>query len=514
MGLRPTLDAGADPNAEASIYVRLTDPNGQKADEITGIRWLYVSDYNQLEELAEGKGWVCVANTEDFEKLENSLQRGCSVQGRGAMHEDLMHSQNPLPDHSGVIAAYDNTEGVFSQGLCTKLSLGGVGLTGGCWGAPTSPPRIRGKWITKQSASSPVTPLELPCSPSTPLLNKLRGSAAMQPTLDEELGVTSDLKMVLNLVGRLRWRGSNWDGKLFLSEREPTGMETDSFFNVYPFYRQLRQILAVERSDWKVATCKDNNTTFKLKVGLIGFGSIGRQVAEALFEIKEADLIAICDSSTVAEMAIAWKSSKVSLSVTGESSLMFMKQTTEFGKNVGVLVSVLNPRQHEESPWGNILVNYVIDTLSLFSEDKHFVYSAHDRADPPCTDGRTDTDLPKQLPKSLPGTVYTMMYADERVPSGFNPSVKYLKVMVNSEAVKKSIVENLPEWKGVSANICFYAETNPTKRLCDPLTELLSSNEEQEADEENEPGDRLISVLTCCIRILKSVAIGGIFLMF
>uniref|UniRef100_A0A8R7QFQ5 Glyceraldehyde 3-phosphate dehydrogenase NAD(P) binding domain-containing protein n=2 Tax=Triticum urartu TaxID=4572 RepID=A0A8R7QFQ5_TRIUA len=264
----------------------------------------------------------------------------------------------------------------------------------------------------------------------------------------------------------------------------------------------------------QVATCKDNNTTFKLKVGLIGFGSIGRQVAEALFEIKEADLIAICDSSTVAEMAIAWKSSKVSLSVTGESSLMFMKQTTEFGKNVGVLVSVLNPRQHEESPWGNILVNYVIDTLSLFSEDKHFVYSAHDRADPPCTDGRTDTDLPKQLPKSLPGTVYTMMYADERVPSGFNPSVKYLKVMVNSEAVKKSIVENLPEWKGVSANICFYAETNPTKRLCDPLTELLSSNEEQEADEENEPGDRLISVLTCCIRILKSVAIGGIFLMF
>lgn len=116
--------------------------------------------------------------------------------------------------------------------------------------------------------------------------------------------------------------------------------------------------------------------------------------------------------------------------------LVLITGVIKFDCNSAVLL-FFGTRQHEKCPWGNIPVNYVIDTLSLFSEDKHFVYSAHDRVDPPCTDGRIDTDLPKQLPKSLPGTVYTMMYADERVPNGFDPSVKYLKVMVNSEAVKK-----------------------------------------------------------------------------
>lgn len=74
--------------------------------------------------------------------------------------------------------------------------------------------------------------------------------------------------------------------------------------------------------------------------------------------------------------------------------------------------------------------------LLLKKNVSFFLVKTHDlflQIDPPRNDGRIDTDLPKQLP----GTVYTMMYDDEGVPNVFNPSVKYMKFIISSKDGKK-----------------------------------------------------------------------------
>ncbi|KAE8775166.1 Glyceraldehyde-3-phosphate dehydrogenase [Hordeum vulgare] len=129
---------------------------------------------------------------------------------------------------------------------------------------------------------------------------------------------------------------------------------------------------------WKSGVPEESNTMFKLKVGLIGFGSIGRQIAEALVDIKDVDLITICDELKTSDM-----SSKFSLRGSGGKSLMFLKKAADIVNEDGILVSVIIPREHEKTPWGYLPVNYVIDMLSLSSEDKSVAYSSHDQIDPP-----------------------------------------------------------------------------------------------------------------------------------
>lgn len=132
--------------------------------------------------------------------MDNSLQRGWPEKGRGVMYEDLLHPQNTLPTYSGVMAAGEHTEGVFLQGLKTNLFREGGEVTVDRWGNPSSPPRIPGKWLTRQNMSSPISPLELTSSPITHLLKKPRGVAPAISTLEEEeLGVSSNLEMALNI---------------------------------------------------------------------------------------------------------------------------------------------------------------------------------------------------------------------------------------------------------------------------------------------------------------------------
>lgn len=139
-----------------------------------------------------------MADTENFEKMDDSLQGGCVGKNRGVLFDVLPHTQNTFSAYSGVGSSVEHTEGVGPHDHKKTSMLRDQQMNVAPWGGPLSPPRVPDKWLARQLLASPVSPLDLPGSPSTPVMKKPKG-AHSTATLEEDLGVATGLEMVLNI---------------------------------------------------------------------------------------------------------------------------------------------------------------------------------------------------------------------------------------------------------------------------------------------------------------------------
>lgn len=105
-----------------------------------------------------------------------------------------------------------------------------------------------------------------------------------------------------------------------------------------------------------------------VKIGINGFGRIGRLVARAVFErkIKDVEIVAINDLTDAKTNAHLFKYDSVHGTYNGEVKVISDDEISVDGKNI----KVLKKKDPSELPWKDLGVDIVIESTGLFTVKK------------------------------------------------------------------------------------------------------------------------------------------------
>lgn len=141
---------------------------------------------------------------EDSQEVDDTLQRGFSGNNTKSFLDDILHPSSSFPIDSGVKDCDMDTDGVPHHSLLTKLSLGEDAVDQARWRSRGSPPRSPSLKSTMQATPSPVTPLDLPCSPKQHL-KKMRSNILEQVRTVRLMLAAADKNSLTDVQAQVQW---------------------------------------------------------------------------------------------------------------------------------------------------------------------------------------------------------------------------------------------------------------------------------------------------------------------